>query len=501
MAKANDPVDLCMPKSQKQYDFIWSDTDITVFGGSAGSGKTWQGVVRFLRYINEPLYQGYVIRKTQKSLESGAFALAVRLFTAWEPRVKFNKVKMTATFPSGAVIYFKGLDGDASIDYFQGQEVSGALVDEATHIKYEEISWLMTRLRTNADVKANVWFTCNPDPDHFIADWVNWYLYPKDTYKTVDGRLTNVGGRVDEERNGTVRWYYVIDGFWYWDTDKERLIETHKDKITDPSQKPMSFRFIGATCEDNPVLMKEQPNYKSNLLNKTKVEAERLAYGNWFIREEGAGYFKKEWVKIIRKFPHDDDPEDKVDKRVRCWDLAYTLPHDANPDPDYTASVLMFRTKHGYYCVEHVTRDRKRIGDLYNYIAEVARQDYETYGLVVQYIPEDPAAGKVTYQFARDYLKSRGIIANKVKGYGQKSKLERFKNFAAAAENDSVYVMDTAHMDTEQARWNEYYFNELEVFDGTRNTKHDDMVDATSDAFNVLFTRRKIRKNVTHNMF
>lgn len=503
-AKKDEGRELCEPKSQKHYDFIWSDADITVFGGAAGSGKTWQGLCRFLRFINEPLYIGYVIRKTQASLKEGAFATAIRLFTAWEKKIKVNRVHMTITFPSGAKIIFKGLDGQASIEYFQGQEISGALVDEATHIPYEEVSWLMTRLRTNAKVKPTVWFTCNPDPDHFIAEWVDPYLYPKKTYKTVNGKLIDVGGRVDPDKNCKKRWYYVIEGHWYWADSREELVEKYKHLIADPNQIPMSFRFIGATCDDNPILLRDQPNYKSNLLNKTKVEAERLVYGNWYIREEGAGYWKHEWCKIIRTFPHPDDPQDKVDKRVRCWDLAYVEPHEANPDPDYTASVLMARTKHGYFLVEHVLRARKRVGELYNFIAKVAKDDYSVYGIITQYIPEDPAAGKLTYAFAKDYLRQRGIFVNKVTGTKQNNKLERFKNFAAASENGSVYILDTSHMAghkvegcTDDANWNEYYFNELEVFDGTKNTRHDDMVDATSDCFNVLYRRRNIKKNIS----
>ena len=501
MATEDLAAKLCTPKSQKHYDFIWSNTDITVFGGAAGGGKSYQGILRFLQFVNEPEYQGYVIRKTQASLKYGAFKLAIRLFTAWESRVKINRVDMTFKFPSGCTIIFKGLDGTASIEYFQGQEISGAMVDEATHIKYPEIEWLMTRLRTNAvGVKPTVWFTCNPDPDHFIAEWVDWYLIPKKTYVTDEktGRRQDVGGRVDPEKNGKIRWYYLLEGIYHWDEDRDRLIESCKSLIYDADQKPMSFRFIGATCDDNPVLLEEQPDYKNRLLNKTLIEVERLLFGNWHIREEGAGYWKHSWCKKIKSFPvqgsDDLPPDDSIDKRVRCWDLAWTEPSDVNPDPDYTAGVMMFRTKKGYYVVENVVRQRMRAGSVYKYICDIAKKDYEYYGIVPQFIPEDPAAGKATYQFAKEYLMSNGITAvNKVTGSKQANKLERFKNFAAASENHAVLIME--------AEWNDIYFNELEVFDGTRNTRHDDMVDATSDAFNVLYLKRKVRKKVVGNMF
>ena len=464
---SDEDLDLHSPKSQKQYDFIWSDTDITIFGGAAGSGKSYNGLLRFLRYINEPLYRGFIIRKTQSSMKQGIFRDAIRLFTAWEKKIRVNRNEMTITFPSGAILIFKGLDGQDSIDYLQGQEISGALVDEATQIKYDEISWLMTRLRSNADVKPTVWFTGNPDPDSFICEWIKWYLFPEKTYQKDDkGNTIDVGGRPDPDKNGAVRWYYVIGGQRYWDTDKERLTETYKH-LLDERQKPMSFRFIGATCLDNPVLLKQQPNYLSNLLNKSIIEVERLYRGNWFIREQGAGFWKNEWCRVLKTFPHAEDPDDKIIKRVRCWDLAFTEPHDANPDPDYTVGVLMAQTKNGYYIVEHIVRERLRVGALYKYICEVAQKDYEMYGIVPQYIPEDPASGKVTFAFAKQYLMQNGIVAvNKVIGSKTSNKLERFKNFAAASENGAVYIME--------ADWNMVYFKELESFDGTRNCGHDD---------------------------
>lgn len=215
---------------------------------------------------------------------------------------------------------------------------------------------------------------------------------------------------------------------------------------------------------------------------------------SWFARPEGAGFWKNDWCRKIKRFPHPDDPDDKIEKRVRAWDLAFTEPHEANPNPDWTASVLMARTKNGYYLVEHVCRAQLRVGSLYRYICDVSLKDYELYGIIPQYIPEDPANGKVTYLFAKEYLMKNGIVAvDKVKGSNIRNKMERFKNFAAASEHGAVLIME--------ADWNDMYFSELEVFDGSRNVKNDDMCDATSDAFNTLYNKRKVRKNVVGNMF
>lgn len=54
---------------------------------------------------------------------------------------------------------------------FGGQEISGAMIDEATHLEsIEEISWILTRLRTNSNAKPTAWLTCNPQFDSWLLD-------------------------------------------------------------------------------------------------------------------------------------------------------------------------------------------------------------------------------------------------------------------------------------------------------------------------------------------
>src|SRR5574344_850581 len=89
-----DGLEIYTPKSQRQFDFMWSDTDITVFGGAAGSGKSYVGICRFLRFIEEPEYIGYIIRKTASSLRTGAFETAKKIFKAACPDVKINQNEM-----------------------------------------------------------------------------------------------------------------------------------------------------------------------------------------------------------------------------------------------------------------------------------------------------------------------------------------------------------------------------------------------------------------------
>ena len=53
---------LFAPASRKQEMFINSQAFLTVFGGAAGSGKTFLSLMRFLYWVEDPNFVGYVFR-------------------------------------------------------------------------------------------------------------------------------------------------------------------------------------------------------------------------------------------------------------------------------------------------------------------------------------------------------------------------------------------------------------------------------------------------------
>ncbi len=48
------------PKSVKQWKFINSEADIVVFGGAAGSGKTFLGIMDFLKHIKQTILRRHI---------------------------------------------------------------------------------------------------------------------------------------------------------------------------------------------------------------------------------------------------------------------------------------------------------------------------------------------------------------------------------------------------------------------------------------------------------
>ena len=119
-------------------------------------------------------------------------------------------------------------------------------------------------------------------------------------------------------------------------------------------------------------------------------------------------------------------------------------------------------------------------------LVEQAQKDIEMYGYsCLNYLPIEPAsAGKIQKHHFAQVFASNGVPIKFFKVGSNKSKLDRFLPFASVAENELVMVKED--------EWNEKFLTELELFTGTRSKNHDDIVDATADAFNLIATTKEL---------
>ena len=129
--------------------------------------------------------------------------------------------------------------------------------------------------------------------------------------------------------------------------------------------------------------------------------------------------------------------------------------------------------KGGTVVVLNVINQRIKAGDVEKLVYNTALIDRQRYGY--QYIvrvPQDPGqAGKV---LAGQYVKLLSGFNVKTLPVSGRKEL-RATPFAAQWQNGNVEAL--------LGDWNEEYFSQLESFP---ESKHDDMVDASSDSFNEL---------------
>lgn len=448
------------------------EVDIIIYGGAMGGGKSHAALLHHLKYIHIPYYKGIIIRRTTPMLlrPGSIWDEARALYKEVDPeaRIRFKDMKINLgpvkEKEKQAEISFAHFERADNTDNYQGSQLSSAVMDELTHFEESQFLYILSRLRTKAEMKPVIRCTCNPDVDSWVRKWVDWYLYPKDH---------ELFGRPDPEKQGVVRWFIRVNNEMTWADSRDELFELYGKSDSagnllpddDPKQiKPLSFAFVSASIYDNPFA---EPNYIAFLEGLDRVSKERNLWGSWEARESSTGYFKREWIETV-SLP----PINSV-KRVRSYDISGTLPSDTNRNPDWTCGVLMSKDKNSLYYVEDVVRDRRRYGGVLELILETAKRDGVD---TIITVPVDPGAGAKAY--AADLVRQiveAGYIAKTRPA--NKSKVQRFAPFAALAEAGGIRIV--------KGDWNEAYLLELERFDGSRNVK-DDQVDATSDAFMTL---------------
>lgn len=163
---------------------------------------------------------------------------------------------------------------------------------------------------------------------------------------------------------------------------------------------------------DNKALLKVDPDYKANLEALSLVERERLLHGNWKIRPSAGLYFRRSDAAIIRARPTN------IVSLVRKWDLAATEPAETNPDPDWTAGVLMAKLASGRYAILDVIRVRIRA----NKVRELVKRTAENDGKAVRVgISQDPGqAGKEQASSYAAMLAGHTVVIVNESGAGNK---------------------------------------------------------------------------------
>lgn len=430
--------------SERQVMFMLSEADVTLFGGAAASGKTEIGVIDFLQFTDIPNFIGVMTRRTTPQLTGpgGLLTKAKRTFAkAYEPheftwRAKDSKFVFHG---SGAEIYLKHFENDDADVNWQGSEANLFYVDEGTQFTQHMIQYIMSRMRNPScpEVSPRLKISCNPDYDHFLRKWVEPYLHED--------------GTPDRSKDGTLRYFTFADGDFLWGDSIDELVNEHGVQESDI----LSFTFISANVDDNPIVQKVNPKYVAWLKGLKGVERARLLDGNWLVRESASGYFKREWCQCKPLLDLD------IVQYCRAWDIAGSLPSDALPNPDWTAGVLIGKTKDQRYVIVDVVRFRARFGEVMQKIIETAKSDPEGTHII---IPQEPGqAGKAAGQMMLKDLLGEGFPARMRPS--NKSKVVRFQPFAAAAQAGLIDYLE--------APWNEVYFSELEGFDGSRRVKDD----------------------------
>ena len=309
------------PNPGPQTDFLAASEREVLYGGSAGSGKSFALLADPMRYFNNSNFSGLILRRTNDELRELIWK-SQELYPKIYPEAKWQEKKSQWVFPSGGKLWMTYLERDEDVLRYQGLSFSYIAFDELTQYA-TPFAWNYMRSRLRST-----------DP----------------TLPLFQRATTNPGGR----GHGWVKKMFVDPApgnikFAATDIDTGSTLvfpEGHEKE-----GQPLFYRrFIPATLKDNPYLMKDG-QYEANLLALPEMQRRQLLEGDWAVADGAAFPEFKQSVHVCEPF---DIPPDW--RRFRSCDYGYSshsAVHWFAIDPSYE-TLYVYRE---LYVSKHTGKD------------------------------------------------------------------------------------------------------------------------------------------------
>lgn len=234
------------PHEGQQTAFMACNLFEVFVGGAAGGGKTDMLVIKALEQIWHPRYNGIIFRRTFEDLEKADGPIERSKLYYPQMGGVYNGTKRFWQFPSGARIYFGGLQYRDDVLKFQSTQFQYIAFDELTHFEEFQYLYMFSRLREPYENSGLILLMrAGSNPGGLGHYWVK-------------ERFVNH----DIENNHA---YFAREN----DIDK-RVDKNH------PHAR--ARRFFKATIDDNPSIGK---NYATTLEQLPEIEYKRLRHGDW----------------------------------------------------------------------------------------------------------------------------------------------------------------------------------------------------------------------------
>jgi predicted phage terminase large subunit-like protein len=390
-----------------------------------------------LMFVDIPKYSAIIFRRSFTDLSKPG-ALIDRSFE-WlsGTKAKWEAINHTWNFPSGAKLAFGFLENDMDVYHHQSAEYHFIGFDELTQFTEFQYTYLISRGRRLEGSLVPIRIRAASNPPGLVkglvhGEWVKnrflpWYTCHECNYREQTANLGQKFCPKCGKGNGHV--------------------EFSEGRI-----------FIPAKLPDNPYI--DRITYEKSLENLDPVTRAQLKQGNWSINPKGT-IFQRGWFKIV-----DDYPRDAV--VVRWWDRAATEPGKGK-EPDWTAGAKVAFKDGRYYVLDlvHFRGSPKTNEDTIKQTAELDGK-----GIPVYMEQEPGSAGVDTIDHYARYVLP-GYVFSGIHSTGSK---ELYANpVASAAEAGNFFIL--------RGFWNRKFLDEFESFP---QGAHDDIVDSTSKACNVL---------------
>lgn len=282
--------EIIRPQEGYQMKALSSPADIVVGGGAAGVGKTFSLLLEPLRNVGVKGFGAVCFRRTTPMIrtEGGLWDASQKLYRKVKGATP-RETPLEWKFPSGAKIKFAHLEYESNKYDWQGSEIPLIMFDELTHFTKSTFLYMLSRNRSTCGVKPYIRATCNPDPDSWVGDLIEWWIEQ-------DPKSPGYGYPI-LERQGVVRYFASENDKFVWGENPDEVYQKCKEFIdiqveasgglVQPDDYIKSITFIGGSIYDNKELLKINPGYLGNLNLLSEDEKMQLLGGNWKISNKG----------------------------------------------------------------------------------------------------------------------------------------------------------------------------------------------------------------------
>lgn len=296
------------PQEGFQMKFLSSPADIVIGGGSAGGGKTYALLLDPLRHVSNPNFGGVIFRRTTPQIrnEGGLWDTSEILYSLLGAEPK--EASLEWSFTTGAKMKFTHIEHEKDKFNHQGAQYPWIGFDELTHFSKSQFFYLMTRNRSPHGIKTAIRATCNPDPDSWVAEFIEWWIDQETGFPI-------------PERDGVLRYFTLDSGKLVWGVNYQEVINKcphifqNKDlENANPKDLIKSVTFIRGSVYDNSELLQNDPSYLASLLAQDEEIKSRYLEGNWKVTQDNLALCDYAMVENL----FSNYIEDSNDRYITC---------------------------------------------------------------------------------------------------------------------------------------------------------------------------------------
>ena len=263
------------PQEWYQEKVLSCSADIVFWGGSAWAWKTFSLLLDPVRWFSLKGFEAVVFRRTTKQIswwgwlwdESMKLYSMIEWSDPVESRYRWN-------FKSWAKLQFSHMEHEKNKLDHQWLQYAFIWFDELTHFTKSQFFYLMTRNRSVCWMNPYIRATCNPDPESWVAEFIEWYLDSE--------------GYIIKERDGMIRYFTIDKDNVIWGDTRDEVIKKCPhifapllENWEDVNYYVKSFTFIEWSLSENKELAKQDPSYKASLIAQDEATRKALLDKCW----------------------------------------------------------------------------------------------------------------------------------------------------------------------------------------------------------------------------